>query len=78
MQNQVYMFECIQEILSRLDWRGSAKEADPTKFESHKPVKGSIPVGEGGKITPTGESDFKKQAKEIAKRAIKNIEEEPL
>lgn len=105
LQNQIYIFECILEILDRLDWRGSAKKADPTKFESHKPivltpekaetkVYKELPVVDGRgidneletvvridrskKATATGESDFKEQAKKITKRAMKNIEEEPL
>lgn len=81
LQNQIYMFECILEILDRLDWRGDAKEPEFKDVE--------IKIDRGGsaytKTSPTlrgikgiGESDFEKQAKEITKRAQKNIEEEPL
>ena len=72
LQNQLYMFECILEILDRLDWRGPVKERkseEMPKFDFDKKT---------GKLVPTGEPDFKKQAKEITGRAKKNIEEEPL
>ncbi|MCK4819771.1 hypothetical protein KA005_28650 [bacterium] len=84
LQNQVYMFECILEILSRLDWRGPIKEPEFKDVEikidrsgsayTDKPLASTELKG----IRGTGETDFKKQAKEITERARQNIEEEPL
>ena len=88
LQNQVYMFECILEILDRLDWRSPVTHPAPPEEEKeaevldryHKSVESEtvVKMDRSNKATATGESDFKKQAKKITERARQNIEEEPL